>query len=389
MRSPKVISAPQLGAAVHYSVNVLNPDGTVARRIPRKKNLILDSGLDLVASNPWAYLTLYAAAGTGTDPVRRDTGAINLSRSGTTVTADAGFFEAADVGRLIKFDSGEEMYVTAYTDTTHVEVDQSGTIAAGPGTVWYVNRTGLAAETKRTNTYGSNSGDNETTYVGGTFTMKRTFVFAAEAGSVTYNEIGWSPINTSGNNLFGMDIISGGASLSAGQQLQVVVQLSITLSPQNPQVYTNVITGWSQNGQFGIESVPLNDSRVISYVDTTGAPQIQISGKAAFEGDGTKQICLSTDTTALSAITGSNINVTGIIKENEAAKQIYVSGSFYRDFIVSFAVGEGNSAAIRSIVVDNGALRIFRVLLDAAETKDSAHTLSITFRLSWGRVLTN
>jgi len=59
-----------------------------------------------------------------------------------------------------------------------------------------------------------------------------------------------------------------------------------------------------------------------------------------------------------------------------------------------FQISEGNSTGIRSILVSvgngsGGDWKVFRIVLDAAETKDSDHTLSFTIRLTWSRVLTN
>src|SRR5690606_11548336 len=157
----------------------------------------------------WAASFTSAVVGTGTDPVRRDSGAVTLSRAGTTVTASAGFFEAADVGRLLKMDTGEDMRVISFASSTSVEVDTSRPIAATPGTVWYVNQTALVSESKRSNTYSTDGGANGSTFLVDTWTHKRTFVFSAEAGPVVYREIGWSWTNTVGANLFGRDLLAG------------------------------------------------------------------------------------------------------------------------------------------------------------------------------------
>ncbi|MDD2764180.1 MAG: hypothetical protein PHE83_09435 [Opitutaceae bacterium] len=376
-----------LGASVRYAVQVLDQAGRIVRRLPAKNNLILDSGLDLVATNYWANLFAQAVVGTGTTAVKRDSAAVTFSRSGTTVTASAGFFEAGDVGRLLKFDSGEEMYVITFTDSTHVEVDTSGTLAASEGTIWYVDQTGLTTETKRTGTFGTDSGDNGTSYAAGVFTMKRTFLFSTETGPITYNEVGWSYTASAGNNLFGRDIISGGVSLVAGQQLKIIVELSIDLSPKSSTAYTNVITGWSQNGAFGIESVP-TDIYTMSYVDAAGST---VSPGIFDPAAAVALVTLSTMTDAISAITQTDLGLTGILKQNAAAGSSYITGSRERFFTANFALSEGNSTSIRSIGFhrNGNSRRSLRVLLDAAETKDSSHTLAITFRLGWNRVLTN
>ncbi|WP_415907276.1 hypothetical protein [Oleiharenicola sp. Vm1] len=378
-----------IGACVHYELAVLER-GRVVERRARKRNLILDQGLNLVASQRWCDLFSYAVVGTGTTPVKRDSGAITFTRAGSTVTASAGFFAADDVGRLFKFDSGEECYITAFTDTQNVTVSVAGTVAASEGTVWYVNQTAHAAEVKRSNSYGVDSGDNGLTYSLGSMVNKRTIIFSAEASPIVYNEIGWSYTATPGANLFGRDIISGGISLAAGQQLKVIVTLTLTVTPQASTAYTNVVAGWSQDGNYNAESISTNFARAISFVNGDGSTAVQ--GQQVFEPSLAKTINLSTDTTALVAQTSTTLTFSGSVGNKTLNPDTYVTGTFTRTFRGTFAIAEGNSNAIRSLVVTGGAGvidRIFRVLLNAAETKDSAHTLELVFRLTWGRVLSN
>lgn len=379
-----------IGACVHYELAVLE-GGRVVEQRARKRNLILDQGLNLVATTArWCELFSYAVVGTGTTPVKRASGAVTFTRAGSTVTASAGFFQAGDVGRLLKFDSGEEMYITAYTDPQTVTVGKSGTLAASPGTVWYVNLTAHTAEVKRSNTYGTDSGDNGMTVSLGSMVNKRTIIFPAEAAPIVYNEIGWSHTGTAGANLFGRDIISGGISLATGQQLKVIVTLTLTVTPQASTAYTNVVAGWSQGGNYNAESISTNFARAISFVNSDGSTAVQT--QQVFEPSVAKTVHLSTDATALVAQTSTTLTFSGSVGNKTLNPDTYVTGTFTRTFRGTFAISEGNSNAIRSLVVTAGAGvidRIFRVLLNASENKDSAHTLELVFRLTWGRVLSN
>ena len=378
----------EVSAAVHYTVQVLNPDGSLAFALPRKRNLILDQGLNLAASHSWVALFSYAAVGTGTTPVKRDSGLTTFTRSGSTVTASANFFEAGDVGRLFKFDSGEECYITGFADVQNVTVSASGTVAAAEGTVWYVNQTSLTAETKRTNTYGGDSGDNGWTFSLGRCINKRTFIFSAESGTVIYNELGWSNTGTAGANLFGRDVISGGVSLSAGQQLKVIVELSLSGTPATPTPYTNVVTGWTQNGAACVEGIGTASSAVFSWVGSAG--NTNEAGDAVLEPSRQKQVILSTNSAALINQTTVQQPAAGIIRAKTAGPDSYVTNSFTRTYAVTFGLSEGNSTAIRSLYLAGNGFNVgLRILLDAAETKDSSHTLTLTFRLTWGRVLSN
>lgn len=374
-------------ACVNYTVRVRRPDGSVRTAQARKRNLILDQGLDLIASKHWGQAFAYAAAGTGTDPVKRDSGAITVSVSSGVATASAGFFEAADVGRLIKLDSGEEYYVTAYNSTTSVDVTGADA-SASECTIWYVDRTGLTAEVKRTNTYGPDSGDNGSTWASPKWTLKRTFRFSAEVGSVTYNEVGWSDQSGSGANLFGMDIISGGVSLVASEQLEIVVELEVTLSPVTAQAYASSITGWSQPGDFGI-----TDCR-IGRVNSDGSSS---GGTLLDPAVSTSQFVICADTTAIRDAANSNDDIAGA---SATATQVnftgaaYTPGDYFRDFTADFTVNQANRSDLRSWgigTIEGGGQwrRNAAVLVDASEEKTSDETLSITWRFSWGRTLTN
>lgn len=375
-------------AAVHYSLAVLDSAGRVVRQLPRKKNLILDQGLNQVAANKWADCFRYVAIGTATTATRRDSGAVTVDLAAGVLTASAGFFEAADVGRLLKFDTGEEMYITGYTSPTVAATADARTIAAAEFTVWYVNQTALTTETKRTGTFATGSGAHGTSFAGNTLTMKRTFLFSAESGTVTYREIGWSPINTAGANLFGRDLLAGsGVTLVATQQLQVIVELSVSLSPATSTPYTNVVTGWSQDGDACIEY-----AKSIAVVQTNGDP----GGDQSLEpSTDNKRWSLSTSTAALVAMQDAEppeVNLDPLIT---ATAQAYVAGSFFRDYKGKATVSQHNRTGNRSIFFGGNGSQAwllktaFRTLLDAGETKLNTHTLELTFRISWGRTLVN
>ena len=373
-------------ACVVYQVSILNRDGSLARVLPAKRNLILDQGLDGLVLRTWEQSFAVAVVGTGTTPTKRDSGAITVSRAGATLTASAGFFEAADVGRLFKFDTGEEVRITGFTDALTVTTDTAGTIAAAEGTVWYVNQQGLAAESKRSNTYSTSAGECGTTVVMPTITMKRTFVFAAETGTVTYREIGWSHTTAVANNLFGRDLLAGvGVTLVAGQQLKVSVQLAVTFSPAAPVAYANVVTGWATGGQFALEGAN------IRTVDAAGA---QTAVNDQMEPSVTPVLAVDSSAPALAALaTNSYQTMTGTRASGTATLAGYSAGSFTRSATYTFGVGVGNFA-IRSLYLAGDAVNtqrsVARVLLDApGETKANTHTLSLTFTKTWGRVLIN
>ena len=382
---PPVTAICRADAAVHYKTAAINPDGSVAWERGFKKNLILDNGLNMVATTAWVGCFANCAVGTGTNPTKRDSGAITFSRAGTTITASAGFFSAGDVGRLLKWDTGEEVYITGFTSTTVVSSTTSGTIASAEGTVWYVNDTALQTETARTANYSTDAGDNQSTYSNPTLTHKRTFLFPAVGAGVTYNEIGWSNSASAGANLFGRDIIPGGDTLLTGQQYKVVVTLLITLSPVTSTAVADV-------GNNGFNTAGNTNHEYIASAYGTIA-----SNGTGSQGELDPSVATTYNFnqgafTLLSAPSYTSQNVSDFGRAT-LANAAYTNGNFFRDSSATIAVGTGNSTTLSSITFGQGlggaVSRAFSVAFTANQTKDNLHTITVTLRKSWGRVLVN
>lgn len=380
---------------VKYNISVLRAETGEIEEICDGHNLILDVGLDMWGTGRSASMTYYCAVGTGTTPVERDSSTTTASRSGTTVTASAGFFEANDVGRLIKFDSGEEDYITTFTSTTEVETLGSGTIAASEFTIYYVDQTQLDAQSTRQNSFRTETGDNESTISAGIINHKRTHLFSAVGAAITYNEIGWSQNST--GNLFNRAIISGGVSLAIGDQLIVTSNLELTQSPQTSIAQANVGTGFDTSGTIQIEG------KGCSAVNTSGGFSTE-----AYQGamdDGGQVLEPSTGngfTVRHIAVTESNpaFNTYGTplgfsaanVEKVNYSEGSYVNGNYYRDKSVTFSTSQGNYSAIACIILGIQSFQtesVVRVRLTSTFEKLNTETLNIVFRMSWGRTLTN
>lgn len=376
-----MLPAAHTAAAVYYRASILDAaTGREVAALPRKRNLILDAGLDLVAAERWQDCIRYAAAGSGATPTRRDSGAITVARAGSTLTASAGFFVPADAGRLFKFNTGPEVRVSAYVSPTQVTTSTSGTIAAAAGTLWSVNQTGLDSELERTNTYGTGGADNSVTVDPGTgrLTQRRTFIFPAETALRTYREVGWSPEHLSGNNLFGRDVLPGaGLTLAAGQQLKIVLDLVLTLELLAPEAAAAL--AWSGgtaqqqleninwDGAFNPSSAANLSVFVSESADAFRAPRV--TGHSPGDPLGGTHYAVSSTASA------------------------YVPGSHERTFSGYFTLNDGNSAALRCAGFgwyDHWSLYpVVRVRYGSLQTKDGDHSLRLEFRHTWGRVLTN
>jgi hypothetical protein len=378
-----------MSGRVRYRTFAVNPDGSEVK-LSDHHNLILNVGLDMVYTYPWANCTDYVALGEGNTPVKRDSGATQFSRAGNTVTADNAFFEAADVGRLLKFDSGEEMTVTAFTDAMHVTVGTAGALAASQATIWYVNEIGHQTEFMRFNTKSTSAGENGSTFFAGTWTHKKTFLSGTFGANKVVREIGWSPLGA--DNLFGRDLVpAGGDSVTAGQKYKVVVELSVTYTPQASTVNGDVgNNGFNTAGHSGIEYCKVCQVQSNGGVDGPGVDNYR-KGKLEVGDARPMYMRVSTSAGAIAPITNNPVNHNGDIFSPDAivGKSAYTSGSYTCTMGCGIGENDAVSTNIRSILISDGSNSLFRTVFDNPQTKDTLHTLSFTWRFNWGRTLVN
>lgn len=378
-------------ASVSFEMTVINPDGSIARRLPRRRNLLLDTGLNRLANQSWCSLFSYFSLGTSSNPTSRDSGAVTLTIAGGTATASAGFFEAADVGRLIKCDSGEERTITAYTSPTIVTVAGADVAAATQFTVWYVNDTAHGAEVQRYNLLSGDAGDHGWNWNGATGVLS-TWVTrvsnAVTAPAQTFKEIGWCN-NAFDGILNGRALINGGIgdTLVTGQKYKVKVTLERTLSPLVSRACP-AITGW------GGTATEICELLGFSYFNNGGAEQAVLSFHEPYNAG---MFMLSAASDALRApifVADGNQPNLGIIANSyvNGTNQAYTANSFTRDTVGFWDAGVVIAANIRSIIYGdywNGYTFGSRMLMDADHAKTSADKLTVTLRKTWGRILVN
>ena len=370
----------------------------VVRETRWTPNLILDQGLNNWGSGTifLATLATACAVGTGTTPVVRDsTGTAQITAAGTAVSADAPFFEAGDVGRLLKMDSGGEAYITVFTDTQNVTVGTSlGAVGPEDAAVWYVNQTGLATETKRSTTYLTGAGNCGTSDVSNVRTFKLTYDFSAEGAPINYTELGWSHTGSAGSNLNSRALISGGSvAVGAGQQLRVIYEWSVTTSQNASTAGTSTVTGWpvapavTQDGDM-ILSRPFVGFKSIDTSGNVGAS----SGNYEPGTTGGNIISLSTTATLPTFGNtyggGSPANNTASTSNSNPA---YVAGSFTRTKNGTWNLSTANRTDWRGVTRVGAASNEFGWVFvwDEGQTKANTHTLTIGMPCFWQRILTN
>lgn len=380
--------------------------GIVVREYPEISNLILNRGLDDIATNSIPNCITYCAAGTGVTATEADGGANTASvATGVLTISTIGFLngDSTDVGKTVKLTgSGNTYLIVAASSTTQCFVSP-GSTTEGPDNfiIYNTNQTGLTAEstnpgptTKRTSTYLTGAPFCQTFTVGDTTLMTRTYDFAVESGSITYNEIGFSSTNTVGSNLFSRIKLPAGVPLTAGQQLRVQYSLSVKVSPITPQTYaTSPVIGWpSGTGTMQHILIPMQ------YINTNGFAAQGLNGvDGLYYGNaGEPSISVNVGLNIESASSahpsyGSLLHATQV---NLLASSLssYVSGSYTRDKFATYPVGSVNATNWRNYMIyvnfGDGLITVgTRFLFDTAQTKASTFTLTLGFRTSWGRIL--
>lgn len=376
--------------------------GKVVRQYPLQSNLILNQGLDYIATTRLAECFTYAAAGTGTTPTEVDGGATTATIvTGTVTISDVGYLagDSTDVGKSLKMTGSGNVYViTGAISTTQCGVSPASSEGPGAFYIYNTNQTGLTSEStggggasKRTSTYLTGAPNCQTVTSGAVTRFTRTFDFAAEIGSITYNEIGFAKTSTVGSNLFSRIKLASGVALTVGQQLRVQYSVSATVSPVTPQTYaTSPILNWATaTGTLQHIAVPFGYVVTDGSVSTAqnavdGLWYVGIEPNAAGLG-----IAISTNSGAHSAY-GTLQGSVDTSTVRATSLSVYVAGSYTIDHYATFPVGSANGTAWRSYfnyLFSATYITGTRFLFDSAQTKLSTHTLTLGFRWTWNRTL--
>jgi hypothetical protein len=414
-----------------YRIQVLSPAQEVVKDLGWHDNLILDQGLDQVATYAWCDCFLVCAVGTGNEPTEVDGGLSEISQATTTVTVETGVFtfDPSDVGSLLKWTSGEEALITGFVDSTHVSVSPSQTVAQDTFIMYRVGQTGLETEIKRSinastknPNFVTGAGNCGTTLVANTITCRRTWDFPAETGSATYAELGVSYSGQAGNNLFSRVVLDPDVSLTNGQILRVSYELQITMTPNTASALTANIAGWpispavntdgDQSWQYvGLSSVALN-GETDAYDDGGLCNEPAFAGGTSFALQTGRSIAPFTATTQVGGATmflsndgsppaafGSAVNRSAIRAVGNTSLSSYTNGTFIRDKQYTFGLTEANRVDWRAMGIgptdpsptgdDNETTEFsgFVFVFDDFQTKLNTYTLTLVFRYTWSREL--
>jgi len=406
------------GLSGRYKVMVLDAKTKHVLRQDRKwhSNLIMNNGMNKIASALLCDCFTYAIAGTGTT-----TGDRKSIDFGTTATCDvAGNVVLSggtlslnlvaptwDMGNIIKWSStGFEGRITTLTNATHAVVTPLPAVPqSGNFVIYRTNFNTLVTEVVRTNTYVGVSPYCSTSIIGNTLVHQRTWDFPAEVGTVAYTEmgVGWNGTlnDTSdplGGSVFARFLLHAVTTVNAGEQLRLVYQLRIVMDPYTDTAKTAAITGW-----------PVSPSTLL-----TGLERVQLIGMSAVAAAGTTtnydagQYCnepsrltnvnawLSTNSTANAAF-GSCVNRHAgmpALGYDVLTSPAYALHSYTQVKLCQFGAGQGNSTTIRSMGLgwnggsnDPAQYNTICFVFTENQTKNSAYTLDMQWFHTWSRVL--
>lgn len=283
--------------------------GKVVKQTKPVKNLMMDGGLNALARSTNATYpsecTLACRVGDGSTAQKVSSGAITFTQVGTTVTASAPFFTAGMAGWIFKYGSGTagaEYYISAFTDSTHVTVDTSATVAVPTvATVWNVAQTALVNLLFTSTTYETTAGSCQTTTSGNTMSHKRTYNFAQQVASYNVNEVGYFRASA-GTTIFGRVVLGATEVVAPTNFLQVVLTVTFTYTPSAPTAVGNVGTNINTAGNAMLEQFDTAWGTVAS----TGATSPRSGGDGA-DGSNTCGVYGITATYTQNATVGSTV----------------------------------------------------------------------------------
>lgn len=370
-------------------------------------NLILNAGMERVAANTWVDNFPVCAVGTGTTANTEDSGVTTATQAGTTVTLAGGVFvfsaaNATGGGDVIAWDSSQRARITAYTSPTQVTVAENQSVSAGEFTLAHTNQTGLVTPVKYYSGYLTGAANCNTTRSGNVLLHRRTYDFTAEVGPVTYNEVGlnWAANNTS---VFSRMLLPvGGVTVLATQQIRVIYELMLALTPTTPQFVSgaSVFVGWPHLG--------VTNSNFYQQLVKIGMSSVSTSGtKTNFDAAGdinepagyyNQNWWFSSNTWALPTFPGAGPGTSGYLTPPSGTSYplvmaAYVAYNFYRDRGISQTTAQNNYTNIKCMGCGNGAAGFgaefddigWGCRFDQYQTKDSEHTMTFNWRISWNR----
>ena len=396
------------------------------------KNLILNNGLNGIASQTYANSFLYAMGGVGTRPnsIVGATAQVSQSAYGLTLYPDGTFTgfttpylayypQNLEIGDVIVFDSvptgtTDHVQITTAITATTATCSLSQSIPPTTFTVWKTSQTSLENEISRSATYLQGVGNCGSSVLSDTITMQRTYDFPTETAARNYTEIGvgWSATRLAPNTTFSRLRLPVAIAVGIGQLLRVVFQLQVKVAPtasvSRPNVVINGVGGASNwpiapatntNGSESIQNVWMNPSAggysitTMQNVNSSG----QSTGFTSLEPSSDGQGCyfwFSEDSQSLQPF---NTSVARANWNTTTTKDAYINGTYTVRKTGVFSIAQANSTKLRSMGVGSGfqspnpydpagnQYQAFTFLFEQSQSKYTSQTLTLAYAWTWDR----
>lgn len=383
-------------------VQAIKPDGRIFSDTGWKHNLILNQGMDGMATRLIADNFTNCCLGDATNPTREDSGTTVISQNNVTVTLSGGAFTftdtATDAGKVIKWDTGQTATIVAVLTPLTATVNTSTIIAPGEFGVYQTRQTGLFNEIKRTNTYFTIGGACATVSMPpNVLVLRRTFNFPIEVGlGTTYNEVGLSHSAAAGNNLFSRILLDSPTFVPPGLRPRVVYELQITIYPGSPVNFSAIVSGWPVLPATNLNAQQNNEMWGLAGITSLGAtsPINTVSGVPILANEPSEpcDMLISSSSAALNSPGDAPLNRW---QAGDAAfpatNVVYTPGTFRRQRRYIFTTADGVMSNLRTfsighiITPSSDFLPVMTVLFDQNQTKSGSFLLSLEFQLNWSR----
>lgn len=359
---------------------ILKGANGVFTEVAKISNVITNSGLNYMFTNGTDMYDMSTVVfiGTGSLDTEIDSGTITASQSASAVSSSADIFSSEMVGHTIKWDTGEEAMITAYTSAQSVTVTPSQTVASDEFTIHCTGLTDLVSQTK----YVTNL-TQTVTYDSGTVHHRTEARFTGLAAD-TYTELAYGPTTS---QKFGLLTIPAGIVLEAGEEILVYLDRETIIDT-------------------AVKTAELKD--VAS--DDTETHIANISSQLACIAGGTTKRYWGTQMNSVGGFatlaTSSSLSLPGVSFSTawnpsgtgatlSKSRETYVTNSFERTVTWIFPTtttgtfygGYVWGCTGSSYPFTNYTQHAF--VFDAAYTKDNQHNLKIPMTFSLQRVLVN
>lgn len=396
-----------------YKLFVVDKNEQVVSEQPWQKNLILNQGMDALATQNYAAVMNDAFAGNGTrlnsitsgqSSGSISSGILTLVPGGTGLQSftgsNSGYANALEIGDMVKFTDASEARVLLVSGIS-ASVTPSNGVSQQPFTIFKTSQQGLNSSLHVVGSGNWFVGAQDGTYAGTTLSSniqknRRTWDFNFETSSVTFTEVGvgWGTLQT---QVFSRVLLPFTQSIASGQKLRLLYELDIAMFPtaSSPGLpATASIGGWpvSPATDTGMFYNLQRGGPIAGWVTTISTTNATEDARGVDPATGAGGF-ISNISTSLANFDSTVNRNGGIFANSSMTTEPYTPLTFTLFKDATFDVTQGNTTNLRSMGVgSNWALNpagsvFFCCVFNQNQTKTNIQTLTLTFVWTWGRVL--